>query len=457
MRVSTEAVATREVELTVEPDAERIRRAMRQAARRISKVRPVAGFRPGKAPYELVERMFGRETILNEALNEEGPAIYREAIAEAKLEPYEQALFDLESEEPVVLKMRVPLMPEVTLGDYSELTITPEPEVSVSEAEIDEQIELLQRQHAEHVPVERPIAMGDQVLASVVGHAGEDRVINQESTTLNVSEEMMPPGFAEAILGASEGDTRAFTLSYPEDFDNDDLAGKTVSFEVAVKTVRQTNLPPIDDELAKMVGDYESLAALRERIAEAMTEQKQAEARSKETRAAVEALVGVATVEYPEAALNNEISEAIQRQRNRLARMGFDFERYLQMVNQTEEDLREQVRPDAERSLIERLVLGEYARREDIELGADEAEAEFRAFAADIYGTYGERAEEVLRNATASGALAAIYAQGQINKAARILTNRLAGRPDEEAPEPSEENQALAEFLEETRKDSEQE
>ena len=262
---------------------------------------------------------------------------------------------------------------------------------------------------------------------------------------------------AEAILGASEGDTRAFTLSYPEDFDNDDLAGKTVSFEVAVKTVRQTNLPPIDDELAKMVGDYESLAALRERIAEAMTEQKQAEARSKETRAAVEALVGVATVEYPEAALNNEISEAIQRQRNRLARMGFDFERYLQMVNQTEEDLREQVRPDAERSLIERLVLGEYARREDIELGADEAEAEFRAFAADIYGTYGERAEEVLRNATASGALAAIYAQGQINKAARILTNRLAGRPDEEAPEPSEENQALAEFLEETRKDSEQE
>ncbi len=457
MRVSTEAVATREVELTVEPDAERIRRAMRQAARRISKVRPVAGFRPGKAPYELVERMFGRETILNEALNEEAPAIYREAIAEAGLEPYEQALFDLESEEPVVLKMRVPLMPEVTLGDYTELSIEPEPEVSVSEAEIDEQVELLQRQHAEHVPVERPIEMGDQVVASVSGHAGEERVINQESATLNVTDEMMPPGFAEAILGASEGDTRAFTLSYPEDFDNEDLAGKTVAFEVTVKTVRQTNLPPIDDELAKMVGDYESLAQLRERIAEAMAGQKQAEARTRETRAAVQALVSVATVAYPEAALNNEISEAIDRQRNRLARMGFDFQRYLQMVNQTEDDLREQIRPEAVRSLTERLALGEYARREDVELSPAEAEAQFRAFAADIYSTYGERAEEALRNATASGAMAAIYAQGRLNKAARMLTNRLAGRPDEEAQPPSEEHQALEEFLEESRKDSEQE
>ena len=142
--------------------------------------------------------------------------------------------------------------------------------------------------------------------------------------------------------------------------------------------MRQTNLPPSTTSWPRWSA-IESLAQLRERIAEAMAGQKQAEARTKETRAAVEALVSVATVAYPEAALNNEISEAIDRQRNRLARMGFDFQRYLQMVNQTEDDLREKIRPEAVRSLTERLALGEYARREDVELSPAEAEAEFRA------------------------------------------------------------------------------
>ena len=141
MQVSVAAVGTREVELTVTPDEARIRQAMRQASRRISKARPVAGFRPGKAPYELVERTYGREVILNEALSEEAAAIYREAIQEAGIQPYEQTLFDLESQDPVVLKVRVPLLPEAKLGDYAALKIEPEPEVSIADEEIEEQLD----------------------------------------------------------------------------------------------------------------------------------------------------------------------------------------------------------------------------------------------------------------------------------------------------------------------------
>ncbi len=448
MRVSSEAVATREIELTIEPDAERISRAMRQAARRISRVRPVAGFRPGKAPYEMVERMFGRETILNEALNEEAPAIYREAIKEAGLDPYEQALFDLESEDPVVLKVRVPLMPKVTLGDYTTLKIEPEPEVSVSEGEVQEQIEAIQRQHATYEPVERPIQLGDQVTAALVGTADGETVINQENATLTVGEELMPPGFAEAIVGASAGEKREFTLTYPDDFDTESLAGKTVSFEVTIKSVRQTNLPPIDDELAKLASDVETLAELRDRIAESLAEQKKHAARDRETRAALQALVSVAEVEYPEAALRNEIDQAIDRQRRTLARMGFAFDRYLQMINQTEEGLREQLRPEAERSLTERLVLSEYARVEGIELTPSEIQAEFQAFAADAYRAYGEQADQVLQDAAQSGVLAAVYAEARLRKAAQLLTDRLAGRATPPEQPQSEEGNALSEFLE---------
>jgi trigger factor len=450
VQVSVEPVGTREVELTVTPDEGRIRQDMRQAARRISKARPVAGFRPGKAPYELVERMFGRETILNEALSEEASAFYREAIQEAGIQPYEQTLFDLESEDPVVLKVRVPLVPEAKLEDYAALKIEPEPEVSIADEEIDDQLKSLQRQHAEYEQVERSIEMGDQVVAAVIGKADGQEVINMESATLNVTDEMMPPGFAEAIMGANTGDTLEFTLSYPEDFDNEELAGKTVDFMVDISIVRQTTLPPLDDELATKVGEsdgIETLTQLRERIAQALFEQKEAAARSRETRAAIDALVSVATVEFPQAALDNEIEQAIQSQRSRLTRMGYEFERYLQMIGQTEEELREQLRPDAERNLTERLVLAEYARAEGIDLEPNEMQAAFRDFAANLYGVYGARAEEAMRNAASSGVLASVYGDARVRKAGRLLADRLAGREIKPVTPIGEPNPDLQEFL----------
>lgn len=457
VQVSLETVGTRQVELTVEPDAERMRRAMRQAARRISKMRPVAGFRPGKAPYAMVERIFGRELILNEALGDQAQDIYREAIQEAEIEPFEQGELDIESEDPLVLKIRVPLIPEVTLGDYAELTIEPEPEIAVSDQEIEEELEALQRQQAEYEPVERPIQMSDQVIAALLGTTDDEKVIDQQNATLNVSEEMNPPGFAEAIAGASKDERREFTLTYPEDFATERLAGKTVAFDVTVKEVRQTNLPPIDDELAKAVGEYETLQELRDEIAKAIYEQKESAARSRETRAAVEALVAISTVEYPEAALEQEIEQAINTQRNQLAQMGYSFEAYLQMVNQTEEDLRAQLRPEAEKNLIERLVVGEYARREEIDLTPDEMQNEFRSFAGSMYRLYGERAEEAIRNATMSGALASVYADARVRKAALLLADRMAGR-ETEAPEPAEQsNPELDEFIEATQENADQE
>jgi len=231
--------------------------------------------------------------------------------------------------------VRVPLVPEAKLEDYAALKIEPEPEVSIADEEIDDQLKSLQRQHAEYEQVERSIEMGDQVVAAVIGKADGQEVINMESATLNVTDEMMPPGFAEAIMGANTGDTLEFTLSYPEDFDNEELAGKTVDFMVDISIVRQTTLPPLDDELATKVGEsdgIETLTQLRERIAQALFEQKEAAARSRETRAAIDALVSVATVEFPQAALDNEIEQAIQSQRSRLTRMGYEFERYLQML-----------------------------------------------------------------------------------------------------------------------------
>ncbi|MHB0856310.1 MAG: trigger factor [Anaerolineae bacterium] len=429
MKVSTAEVATREVELTIEPDVQAVQDAMRKAAREISRYRPVPGYRPGKAPYAMVERVFGRELILNQAVNEVGPAFYRDALKSAELEPYEQGQLDVESEDPLVLKARVALMPVVTLADYAELSIEPEPEVSVTDEQVEEAIERLRRRNAEFEPVERPLAIGDQLAAAVHGTDNEgQQVVNQENATFIVDDKMQPPGFSEALVGISAGEEREFSLTYPEDYDEEDLAGKNVSFKVSAKTVRETKLPAVDDDLAKTAGDYETVEDMRAGIAESLKQNLEREAREREAEQAIEALVGVATVEYPSAALEHEIHAALDGQKARVQQVGFQWENYLRMIGKTEAELHEQVRPEAERRLVRRLVLTEYARSEKLTV----SQGELASGVANIASAYGDRAPEIMGRLRDSGAMFSIYADLLTQKAVTHLTARLTGREIEE-------------------------
>jgi len=347
LKVSTETVATREVTLTIEPDAERVQRAMRDAARHISRYRPVPGFRPGKAPYAMVERIFGRDVILSEALNGMADSLYRDAIREAGIEPYQRGQLEVESQDPLILRLSVPLAPEVKLGNVDELHVEPEPEVSVSEAQIDEEIERLRRAHAEYETVERGAQRGDQVEAAISGTADGEQIIDRPSATIDLDDELQPPGFGEALAGLAAGETRSFSLTYPEDFEDESLAGKKVDFEVTVTTVRKRTLPEVDDDLAKMVGDYDTLGELREALGEQLKARLQNAARLREAEAAIDALVAASQVAFPEAALQQAIDDIIATQRSRLQQIGFTWENYLRMMGKTEQELREEVRPNA--------------------------------------------------------------------------------------------------------------
>lgn len=434
MKVTTETIGPRELELTVEPDPQRIEQAMRKAARDFSRHNPVPGFRPGRAPYEMVLRMFGEEVILNEALIAIGRDLYDEAIQEAGVEPMERTQFGVESERPLVMKLRVPLKPEVTLGDYKSLSIEREPEPSVTDEQIDEQIDSLRRRHAEYEPVERPVQLGDQIAASVIGSTEEgESVIDQENATLDITEDMVPAGFSEALIGMTADETREFSLSYPEDFENEDLAGKNVRFEIEVKTVRQVNLPEVNDDLAKMVGDFETMDALRERIASNLLEQARQEMRNHEADKAVDALIEQATVEYPSTALEHEIDSAINNQRMRLQQMGFEWGAYLRMVGKRNSEVREELIPTAERNLVRRLVLAEYARAEGLQAPGEEITQELDEIYNSLVATYGERADEAMERFRTEAALESLREQILVRKAVEHLTATLTGRIDEAA------------------------
>ena len=432
MKVTTETVATREVELTIEPDPAVVQRAMRRAARQISRVRPVAGYRPGRAPYGMVERIYGRDLILDQAVNDMAQQVYREAVEEAEIEPLQPGEFDVDSREPLVLKARVPLVPTVTLGDYASLHVDPEPEIAIAEEQIDEQLETVRRRHAEHVPVERAVEIGDQVVATLKGTVDDDPVVDEENATLNISDDMTPPGFGEALVGMGAGGSRQFSLTYPEDYEDTNLAGKNADFDVTINTVREVILPEPDDDLAKMAGDLETLDDLRQSLAEQLEARLTAEARDRETTAAVEAVVEQAEVEYPEAAVETEVDREIENQKARLSQMGFEYEAYLRMVGQTEAQVRDQVRPDAIRRLVQRLVVMEFAKAEEISLSNDEMTGQLSSYVGRMAAAYGETPETVMERLSSGGAIPSLYLDALTGKAVRNLTAMLTGRPIEE-------------------------
>ncbi len=435
MKVNTETVATREVVLTIEPDAETIEDAMRRTARQISRVRPVPGFRPGRAPYAMVERMFGRDVILNQALDVMAPDIYRQALEEAEIEAYTQGQFEVESEDPVVLKVNVSLAPTVELGDYSELSIEPEPEVAITKEQVEEEIEAVRRSHAEYTPVERPLQMGDHAVLDIKGVSGEEEIVNQERVNVNVTEELMPPGFGEALVGMTVDETREFTLSYPDDFEEEELAGREVDYEVTLHTVREAELPDVDDDLAKMAGDYDTLDELREALTERLTQRLEAERRHREAEAAIEALLGVATIEYPQAALEDEIDRIVQNQAERLQSMGLNFQSYLNMIGQTIEAFRENVRASAEQSLTERLALLEYAQTENIQVGDEELQSAVGRALGNRLAMQrpapSSQIEETIDEMRTDGTMRLIYADVLVRKAAQHLVAKFAGREEE--------------------------
>ena len=442
MKVTTETVATREVELTIEPEVAFMEKAMQIAARRISRVRSVPGFRPGKAPYALAERTYGRETILNEALREHSEGFFTQAIGEAHVDPYEARPLEVVSTDPVLLKVRIPLMPLTKLGDYRALHIDPEPPVSLDESEVDKEIALMRRRHAEYQPVERPVAMGDQIVATLKGRSDDkDLVVDRKSSTMTIEADMTPPGFAEAVVGMIAGESRQFTLAYPADYDDEHLAGKTVDFDVALETVRQVNLPALDDEFAKTAGDFATVAEMREQLGQRIKNRLETQAKNREQSRAVEALVAVSSVEYPAAAVETELNGIIETRKAQLRQLGLDLAGYLKIVNKSEEQMREEARPEAERRLISQTVIHEFAMAEKLKVESDELEAQLDRMAA----AYGEHAAEARKQLAQGNARLSVYIELLQDQALRYLTDLLTGRVQPTEAKPAEEQAAAAE------------
>jgi len=256
-----------QVALHIEAPASELDRAVSGALRRIARQVRVPGFRPGKAPAAVVERMVGWDVVRQEATEQLVAELYLRALEQAEIEPVGDPALDLgelERGKPVSFTATVTVRPRVDLGDYASLRVAEE-HTEVGDKELDETIEEVRRRAARLTEVERPAQAGDVLKCSLVMRRGEEIVFgSEEQRELELERDKLLPGLLDGIVGLEKGAQRSFNITLPEDYGREDLRGVEVEVDVSVSAVQERELPAIDDDLAKSDGNTESVEAMRE-------------------------------------------------------------------------------------------------------------------------------------------------------------------------------------------------
>jgi trigger factor len=375
VKVSAQEVEQRQMVLEIEVEDERVEQAYDQAYRRIVNRMNVPGFRRGKAPRPLVERMVGRESILEDAVEHLVPRVYEEAIKEQQIEVAGQPSLEVTSTEPLQFKATVPLKPVVQLGEYRSIEIPAEP-VTIDEAEIDAVVENLRDANATWVPVERASAIGDRVGIDLKATRG-GRVLTDAKDAefvLNPDGTEPLPGFSQQLVGMEAEQQREFSLSSGEG-DQDEPRLQT-DCEVTVHWVKEKQLPEVDDDFARTVGQKDSVEELRQDIGDRIQRQKELQARSKHEDAIAQAAVDQARVSVPPQMITRHAQDQLETLARRLDNQGISVQQYLQFTGKSEDEFKAEMLADAETSLKRALVLGAVAEAEGLSVSDDDVRSE---------------------------------------------------------------------------------
>ncbi|MBN1659815.1 MAG: trigger factor [Anaerolineae bacterium] len=392
MKVTTERLDNCQINLMIELDQAEVDKKLRETARTLSRHYTVPGYRRGKAPFHAVVRVFGREALQQQMLEEEGNDLYEEAIEQIEYEPYEVGKLEDVEWEPFRMTVVVPIKPEVDLGDYRAVRVPMEAQEITDEA-VDAYISNLRQEHAQWVPAEEPAAMGDQVVLDMQGTAGEQTIMDNENHEMLLAEGATHPlpGFHEQIVGMSPGEEKRFELDVPEDDADDAAAGQTATVTVRLHTVRKLDQPD-DEELIMTVGDYEAIDDLRASVHERLETDARLAAEAEYLDKVLDAMVEAAPrIEYPPQALDREAEMAMSQLERQLAASGMTADIFFRMIGKTRESYQRELRPSVEGRLRKRLVLQKIGQMEGLEADPEAVQAEIERTVAMA----GDRADEM--------------------------------------------------------------
>jgi trigger factor len=388
LKIEKELLEDHQIELNVEIDSDPFESAKRKSARNIAKKVKIPGFRPGKAPYNVIIRHVGENAVVEEALDILVEDIYPKILEEAEIQPFGPgSLQNIENLDPPTFKFVVPLAPEVELGDYKTLDIPYEVPPVEAEA-IDAKIDELRQQQAITEKSENPATEGDRVFYQVsakrveVDEGQEADLIPERFNSAIIEKEGEEQnqwpfvGFSKNLLGMSIDEEKDIIYTYPEDHEDDEFKGVEAVFHVVVTNIQTVSLPELDDEFAKSASDFDTLEELRNSIIEELKTSNQQTYDSDYNEQVIETLVEQSEIKYPPQMLENEKKEMISNLEYRLSQQGITRELYLQIRGISEEEFQDEMVPVAEKRIKSGLVLAEVAKRENLEIDQEQLAAE---------------------------------------------------------------------------------
>jgi trigger factor len=389
LKINTRPAAKSTVVLEVEVPATRVQRSIDESVRHLGRRTRVPGFRPGKVPRPMLERALGvrrddptaPDPVYDDAKEHLFEASVVEALRETDLDVLsipapEWTRFDEGA--GAAYRITVPVRPEVKLGAYTGYPFSIELD-TIDDAKVDAVLEQLRDQQASLVPVEdRPAEDGDYAVVRFEGRRDGEPIEGASSDRfpLVLGAERMIPGFEAQIVGMRDGEEKTFPIRFPEDYKEASLAGVEAEFTVELRELRQKSLPPLDDDLARSLGDYADLAALREEVARRLERNARDRARHAFADRIIEFATANATVEVPDLLVDREVDVMLDELRVRLGEQGIGFDDYLRATEREEASLRDEYRDQAEHRVKVLLVLGAIAAAEGIEVDDAAVEAE---------------------------------------------------------------------------------
>ncbi len=437
--------------LTIEVDSERLDTALDQAFKKVVKQVNIPGFRKGRVPRQIFEQRFGVEALYQDALDIILPEAYTEAVEETGIEPVDQPEVDVEQLErgkTLIFTANVTVKPEVKLGEYKGLEVE-EQDTTVTEEEVEEEVARLRENHAELVIVEDGEAQeGDTVVIDFDGYVNDEPFEGgqSENFSLELGSGQFIPGFEEQLIGEKAGTEKEVSVTFPEEYQAEELAGKDAIFKVVIHDIKRKELPELDDEFAKDTDeDVETLDELKAKLREQLEENKKHQAEHVQQDSVVQKAAENAEIDIPEAMIKSETDRMVQEFGQRLQAQGMTLEMYFQFSGQDEEALREQMQQDAEMRVRSNLTLEAIGEAENIEATDEEAEEEISKMA-EMYNMETEQIKGMLEM---QGGLDAVKRDVQIRKTLEFLVEQSIEVPPSEKPEDETEEEQAEEQTEE--------
>ena len=403
MSVQVENLEKNMVKLTIEVPAEELEKAIDAAYKKQKNQISIPGFRKGKVPRAMVEKMYGVEVFYEDAANTLMQQNYPSAVEESGVDIVSRPSIDvvqIEKGKPFIYTAEVAVRPEVTLGKYMGVTVT-KIDTSVSDDEVAEALEQQRNNNARTISVtDRPVAVGDTAVIDFEGFV--DGVAFEggkgENHPLEIGSHTFIDTFEDQLVGKNAGDEVEVNVTFPEQYQAADLAGKPATFKVKINEIKTKELPELDDEFAQDVSEFDTLAEYKESLKKNLEEKKENEAKRTKEDEAVQKIIDKSKMDIPEAMIDTQCETMIEEFAQRIAQSGLSMDQYLQFSGLTVDGLKEQVRPEALSRIQASLVLEQIAKDENIEVSDEDVNAEIEKMAAS-YGMEADKLKEYMGDA----------------------------------------------------------